>query len=125
MEHFEEVCSSNLDHDFTDQWGNTINITPSVTIGFWCYIVCLFGAFMRVIMHWLTPLPGLGSGCTPKLPKYLMDKLDEDGDGKISWEEMKHAYKNLVAKKNKKLEDEEKKLEDEEAMAVLDQPVRT
>lgn len=51
--------------------------------GYACYCVCLFGAFMRALFHWLTPLPGRGSGCIPALPKSLVKKLDRDGDGKV------------------------------------------
>jgi hypothetical protein len=51
--------------------------------GYWGYIVCLLGAFMRALFHWLTPLPGRGSGCKPQLPDSLLKKLDKDGDGKV------------------------------------------
>jgi hypothetical protein len=48
---------------------------------------------MRATMHWLTPLPNKGGGCMPKLPKRLMEKLDLDGDGKVS------AGKEVVGEK--------------------------
>ena len=49
---------------------------------------------MRCIFHWLTPLPGRGSHgifvCA--LPEELVKKMDIDGDGKVSWEEMRIAF---------------------------------
>ena len=61
--------------------------------GYFCYLVCLFGAFMRALFHWLTPLAPRpdengkmiyhGSGCAFGIPKNLIDALDENGDGKV------------------------------------------
>ena len=46
----------------------------------------------------VTPLPGRGSGCVPRLPDSLMKALDKDGDGKVSWAEMKEAYASMSSK---------------------------
>ena len=52
-------------------------------------------------MHWLTPTPGNGSGCVPKLPSYIVEQLDIDGDGEISWSEMRQAYAIFIKKRNR------------------------
>lgn len=52
-------------------------------------------------MHWLTPTPGNGSGCVPKLPSYIVKQLDIDGDGEISWDEMRQAYAIFIKKRNR------------------------
>ena len=52
-------------------------------------------------MHWLTPTPGNGSGCVPKLPSYIVEQLDIDGDGEISWSEMRQAYAIIIKKRNR------------------------
>lgn len=79
--------------------------------GYICYVVCLFGACMRALFHWLTPIPGEGSGCKPKLPRALRELLDEDGDGKVSWAEMKRAYPIIVEKRRQAAAEEQKKKE--------------
>lgn len=76
-----------------------------LSYGFWCYVFCLFGAMMRFVFHWLTPLPHRGSNglfvCA--LPKELVEKLDIDGDGKVSWWEMKEAFRELRNQKRESL----------------------
>ena len=47
---------------------------------------------MRAVFHWLTPLPGLGSGCNPRIPDYLVKLLDFDGDGKVTINDFYHAW---------------------------------
>mmetsp|Transcript_77305 Transcript_77305/g.222440 ORF Transcript_77305/g.222440 Transcript_77305/m.222440 type:complete len:361 (+) Transcript_77305:492-1574(+) len=81
--------------------------------GYFCYLVCLFGAFMRALFHWLTPLAPRpdengkmiyhGSGCAFGIPKNLIDALDENGDGKISCSELtklSSAYDRYRQQKN-------------------------
>ena len=82
-----------------------IQATVFVGPGYYCYIICLFGALMRALFHWLTPIPGQGSGCKPELPRGLVELLDEDGDGQLSWDEMKRAYKTILAKRRKLAKD--------------------
>lgn len=65
----------------TDYGGYTAVV--EVGPGYLCYYICLFGALMRAVFHWLTPVPHRGSGCTPKLPEALVKVLDTDGDGKV------------------------------------------
>merc|ERR1711998_566555 len=73
-------------------------VTAKVKLGpgYLMYLVCLLAAFLRALMHWLTPIPGEGSGCRLEIPKPLYDKLlekfDKDGDGEISWEEIKQGF---------------------------------
>lgn len=61
--------------------------------GFYCYMICLFGAAMRVLGHWLTPLPGQGSGCACKVPEHLRHVLDVDGDGKLTHKDLIAAFR--------------------------------
>lgn len=78
---FGKACVWSIDKEYNNEIEAQVYFGP----GYWCYIVCLFGAFMRALFHWLTPVPGMGSGCRPKLPKSLVDILDSDGDGKVGW----------------------------------------
>jgi hypothetical protein len=78
-------CWSDIDRRYKDEISAEVWFGP----GYLCYVVCLFGAFMRATFHWLTPIPGGGSGCTPQLPQSLMQLLDEDSDGVVTWAEVK------------------------------------
>ena len=65
--------------------------------GFYCYVVCFFGALMRAIFHWVTPTPKkwiedahpCSGGCCGGLnemmiPEEVKQVLDHDEDGTIS-----------------------------------------
>lgn len=98
MWNFGDLCYTNIDRSYPGYSGISVYMGP----GYWGYMVCLFGAFMRALFHWLTPLPGKGGGCTPALPDSLLKTLDKDGDGKVSWAEMKMAYAEIVAQRKLK-----------------------
>jgi hypothetical protein len=80
MRDFYRRCYVEIDLNYNNEIEAEVYLGP----GYWCYIICLFGACMRALFHWLTPLPGQGNGCQPKLPQSLIDLLDEDGDGQVS-----------------------------------------
>ena len=51
-----------------------------VGLGYWAYVFCLLVAALRVFCHYMTPVPGGGTGCQ------CLEKctgLDLDGDGLI------------------------------------------
>lgn len=96
---YRDYCVVDIPSTWTDKWDNKIKTEIWLGPGYACYLVCLFGSFMRAVMHWLTPLPGRGAGCRLKLPNSLMEKLDENGDGELSWAEIKHAYRNMKKKR--------------------------
>mmetsp|Transcript_13400 Transcript_13400/g.17355 ORF Transcript_13400/g.17355 Transcript_13400/m.17355 type:complete len:445 (-) Transcript_13400:132-1466(-) len=98
MRDFYRRCYAEIDLNYKGEVSARVYLGP----GYWCYIICLFGACMRALFHWLTPLPNQGSGCKPQLPQSLIDLLDEDGDGEISWDEMKKGYSKLVAARREK-----------------------
>ena len=75
-----DKCFLGIDRSFEAIHVISVEMGP----GYLCYLVCLFAAFLRALFHWLTPLPGRGSGCTPRLPDSLLKKLDRDGDGKVN-----------------------------------------
>lgn len=82
-----------------DETYGDIEIRVYMGPGYYCYCVCLFGAMMRAIFHWVTPLPGRGSGCTPRLPKSLLKKLDlhhSHQHDSVSWDELRNAYRQFV-----------------------------
>jgi hypothetical protein len=91
-------CYNNIDRNFRGEIEAEVWLGP----GYWCYIVCLFGAFMRATFHWLTPMPKRGAGCVPTLPQSLVKRLDTDGDGKVSWKELKEGYAVMVAQSRAK-----------------------
>jgi len=86
-------CWSDIDRHYKGQILAKVWFGP----GYLCYVVCLLAAFMRAIFHWLTPIPGGGSGCTPQLPQALIDLLDEDGDGVVTWAEVAISSVNARA----------------------------
>lgn len=98
---YGKLCYGDLKQTYIDRSGSEIKAQVNLGPGYYFYVVCLFGAFMRALMHWLTPLPGQGSGCKPRLPQYIIEMLDADGDGKISWNEMRLAYAVYVKKRNR------------------------
>ena len=97
-----EVCYNSIEREYTDSAGTKFEASVYLGPGYICYLVCLFGAFMRALFHWLTPMPKKGGGCVPKLPASLLKRLDTDGDGKVSWKELKDGYKALVADRNQR-----------------------
>lgn len=81
--------------------------------GYICYVICLWAALLRALFHWLTPIPGKGQtfsrhffkclrGCLPSLPESLRKALDPHGDGKVSYKELKEAYKTFRAQQKRK-----------------------
>jgi hypothetical protein len=98
MRDFYRRCYAEIDLNYKGEVDAEVYLGP----GYWCYIICLFGACMRALFHWLTPLPNQGNGCKPQLPQSLIDLLDEDGDGEISWDEMKKGYSKLIAARREK-----------------------
>ena len=92
---YGDNCLTHLDeHVVTD--GHVINAQIKLGPGYIFYCLCLFGAFMRALMHWLTPLPDRGSGCSFEVPQYLLERLDLDGDGQISWKELRVGYRTYI-----------------------------
>ena len=72
---------------------------PSLGPGFWAYMFCALTAAHRAVMHWLTPVPGMGSGlcrvCSfadlPVHPAAIVHacrraKLDEGGEAETPLE---------------------------------------
>ena len=51
-----------------------------VGTGYWAYVICLLAAIIRVSIHYLTPVPGGGTGC--QCVEDLIG-VDIDGDGKV------------------------------------------
>lgn len=80
MRDFYRRCYVEIDLHYNNEIDADVYLGP----GYWCYIICLFGACMRALFHWLTPIPGQGNGCSPRLPQSLIDLLDEDGDGEVT-----------------------------------------
>eukprot|EP00615_Pteridomonas_danica_P008472 CAMPEP_0114339472 /NCGR_PEP_ID=MMETSP0101-20121206/7756_1 /TAXON_ID=38822 ORGANISM="Pteridomonas danica, Strain PT" /NCGR_SAMPLE_ID=MMETSP0101 /ASSEMBLY_ACC=CAM_ASM_000211 /LENGTH=378 /DNA_ID=CAMNT_0001472459 /DNA_START=170 /DNA_END=1306 /DNA_ORIENTATION=- len=113
---FGSACWGDINRNYT----GFSNISVYMGPGYACYCVCLFGAFMRALFHWVTPLPGRGSGCVPSLPKSLVKKLDRDGDGKVSWEEMKLGYRDMVAARRLKAQEKAAKRKNK---AQVEQPL--
>jgi hypothetical protein len=98
------------------------NLEVSMGPGYYCYLVCLFGAMLRAVFHWVTPLPGRGSGCSPRIPASLLKRLDlyQDIDKdpkKVSWDELKKSYKKLV-----KIHHEERRERELSKSVIVDQP---
>ena len=46
----------------------------------WGYVVCLFAAIVRVTVHYLTPVPGGGTGCQCL---EQLTGMELDGDGQV------------------------------------------
>ena len=94
---YSNSCINAVDEKFKNSEGQRITGDIYLSIGWWCYVICLFGALMRCIFHWLTPLPHRGSHgifvCA--LPEELVKLLDTDGDGKVSWKEMRMAFADI------------------------------
>ena len=78
MSVFGHHCYGEVPRNYGD-----IVATVELSRGYWFYIVCLVGAFTRALFHWVTPLPGQGSGCSPEVPEYLTSVLDVNGDGTV------------------------------------------
>ena len=65
--------------------------------GWWCYMSCAIAGFVRAIMHWLTPVPGLGAGaCTFELPKEVVAALDVNGDGHLDVEDLRQMFRSAL-----------------------------
>jgi hypothetical protein len=101
-----------------DRTHGNIHVKVYMGPGYYCYCVCLFGAMMRAIFHWVTPLPGRGSGCKPRLPRSLLKKLDLHHDSQVSWNELRDAYRHFVKRHH-----EERRHRKEEKLALKQQPV--
>jgi hypothetical protein len=112
-------CWIDIDRHFKGEISASVWFGP----GYACYVVCLFGAFMRALFHWLTPIPGGRGGCTPKLPQSLLSLLDEDGDGLVTWAEVKKAYPRLVAARNEQLKQAQLRKEETWSLAKKNGPL--
>lgn len=56
-----------------------------VGAGYWGYVVCLLAATIRVTIHYLTPVPGGGTGCQCC---ERLTGMDLDGDGRVGGRSM-------------------------------------
>jgi hypothetical protein len=70
-------CKSGIDTNF----GGYIEAKVHMGPGYYLYLVCVFASMLRALCHWVTPVPGRGMGCCPKLPAPLERALN--GDGKV------------------------------------------
>ena len=57
MSAFSEACYSDIPQNI-----GPYELDVSLGPGFWAYMFCAFAASHRALMHWLTPVPGMGSG---------------------------------------------------------------
>ena len=48
-----EVCYNSIEREYTDSAGTKFEASVYLGPGYICYLVCLFGAFMRALFHWL------------------------------------------------------------------------
>ncbi|KAJ8605561.1 hypothetical protein CTAYLR_000138 [Chrysophaeum taylorii] len=92
--HFRQACFANLPTskknglDLDSVWG------PAWV----CYLFCAMTGIIRAGVHWITPVPGNGAGaCTFSLPDAIVDYLDFDGDGQLTWKDQRIAFQRLTA----------------------------
>ena len=77
---YADLPSSVEDFRIRKRWG------PA----WYCYLFCALSGIIRAWAHWVTPTPDHGVGCcTFRLPHAIMALLDVDGDGKLSYAEVR------------------------------------
>ena len=92
---------------------NDLRIVTHLGPGYYGYVVCFFGAFMRAFFHWLTPTPKewkkdshvCSGGCCGglnemEIPEDIKEVLDHDEDGYISCGDvlyfLSHLHEDVV-----------------------------